>query len=137
MAFEVDAGAGDGSDGSGEGDPFAGTSEARLGEAQAASGFAGFEELEFGEQGFGVVVAVIGVRRAGFDDDLVKFEEFGAVLAFSKIGGQTGEILTVASGGEFVEHLAEAVDVGDFGARTFGGGQILRCPRRSGLHWRG
>ena len=89
-----------------EQDPFSSPGRARLGEAQTAHGFTGGQELKFIEQRGRIRIAVSHARGGGFDDDLIQFEVFCAVFAFTQIGGEAGKIIPIVSGGDFVEHLS-------------------------------
>ena len=91
--------------------------------ARAGHRLAALEHGEFGMEFGGSFVALLEIGMAGADDDLVQFGELGALGGglLDEVRWKLGEFLTVAASGHFVEHPAEAEDVGLRRARSFRG----------------
>ena len=100
--------------------------------AHPADRFAALEQREVGVEFGGGLVALLEFGVAGADDDFVQLGELGAFGGglFDEIRWQLGVILAVAASGHFVEHFAEAEDVGLRRARAFGRQITFRADQR-------
>ena len=61
------------------------------------------------------------------DQHLVQLAEQWPVGQVRDVGRQLGKLLAIVAGAQFVEHLAEAVDVGLARAGTFGRQKAFRA----------
>ena len=70
------------------------------------------------------LVALAKIVFASFKDDRVQFEH---CFVFGEIVGQDGEVAAVPAGADFVEHLAQTVEIRLRCARPFRRNETLRA----------
>lgn len=86
--------------------------------AETLNAFSGVEKIQFLPKLAGGLIAAPRFLVAGSEEDLVEFEMESAFAG--DIGRQLGKLAAVFAGGDFVEDLAEAVNVRKGPDRAFG-----------------